>query len=142
MDDAALPRDRRAIDNVTLTVLHNLEDQHDWTELEVRDDPDQPRPLIRGLPPKRLYLHPDDQVEALAHERSTGEKLFQDPEHEWVLAVQLVEKWSLASFAAVFDSIHHEAGTRAKRIVLATLHNDSTVVYYLMHEGMVKPRQN
>ena len=142
MDDPALPRVGRAIDNVTLTVLHNLENQHDWTELEVRDDPNQPRPLIRGLPPKRLYLHPDDQVEALAHERSTGEKLFQDPEHEWVLAVRLVEKWSLANFAAVFDSINHEAGIKAKRIVLATIHNDSTIVYYLMHEGMVKPRQN
>lgn len=134
--------DRRAVDSVASTVLRNLQLQHDWTALEIRDGPDQPRPLIRGLPPKRLYLHPDDQIAALAHQRSTGERPYQEPELEWVLPVHLAEKWSLARFAAVFDSIPHDAGSRAKRIVLATLHNDSTVVYYLMHQGMVKPRQN
>ena len=29
-----------------------------------------------------------------------------------------------------------------KRMMLATLSDDSTVVYYLVHEGLVKPRQN
>lgn len=127
--------------HVACTVLRNLEDQHDWTCLELRDGPEQSRPLIKGLPPKRLYLHPDDQIAALAHQAATGEKLFQDPESEWVLAVHLTEAWSLAKFAAVFDAIPGNGG-QPKRIVLATLHNDSTVVYYLIHEGMVKPRQN
>jgi len=27
-------------------------------------------------------------------------------------------------------------------VLLATLHDDSTVVYYVMHDGIVKPRQN
>lgn len=31
---------------------------------------------------------------------------------------------------------------RQKRILLATLHDDSTVVYYIIHDGIVKPRQN
>lgn len=142
MEDAAPSRARGAVENVSRTVLSNLELQHDWTALELHDGPDQPRPLIRGLPPKRLYLHPDDQVAALAHERSTGEKLYQPPEPEWVLPVHLAERWSLAKFAAVFDSITGEAGVQTKRILVAALHNDSTVVYYLMHQGMVKPRQN
>lgn len=128
------------IANITLTVVRNLEDQHDWTSLEIRDSLSD-RPLIRGLPPRRLYTHPDDQISALNHEHKTGERLFQDAEHEWVLAVHLAEKWTLSNFATVFDSIEN-VGPRAKRIVLATVHNDSTVVYYLMHEGMVKPRQN
>lgn len=29
-----------------------------------------------------------------------------------------------------------------KRILLATLDDDSTVVYYIVHDGIVKPRQN
>ena len=29
-----------------------------------------------------------------------------------------------------------------KRILLATLGDDSTVVYYIIHDGIVKPRQN
>ncbi|KAF4120240.1 hypothetical protein GMORB2_3041 [Geosmithia morbida] len=131
---------RDTVANVILTVVRNLEDQHDWTDLEIRDTLGN-RPLIRGLPPRRLYTHPDDQVAALNHEHKTGERLFQDPEHEWVLAVRLSEKWTVGRFAEVFDSID-EAGPRSKRIVLATVHNDSTIVYYLMHEGMVKPRQN
>lgn len=74
---------------------------------------------------------------------------------------------SLAKFAAVFDALgtvppgggEEEEGEgdaegektvgwqwqgihRQKRILLATLHDDSTVVYYIMHDGIVKPRQN
>ena len=129
-----------SVANVISAVVRNLEDQHDWTDLEVHNDRGN-RPLVRGLPPRRLYTHPDDQIAALNHEHETGEWLRQDPELEWVIPVRLSEKWTLAKFAAVFDSIQ-ESGSRGKRIVLATMHNDSTVVYYLMHEGMVKPRQN
>lgn len=128
------------IENVTSAVLGNLQDQHDWTLLKIHDSLGQ-RPLIQGLPPRRLYIHPDDQIAALIHEEKTGQSVTQMPELEWVLAVHPEEKWSLSSFAAVFDSIQN-SGPRGKRILLATVHNDSTVVYYFMHEGMVKPRQN
>lgn len=130
------------IATLTQTVLRNLEDQHDWTFLEIREPKTVGhRPLIRGLPHRRLYVHPDDQIAALNHEHQTGERLYQDPVPEWVLAVHPAEQWTLANFATVFDSIDQD-GPRAKRIILATVHNDSTVVYYFMHEGMVKPRQN
>ncbi|KAH6890300.1 tRNA-splicing endonuclease subunit Sen15 [Thelonectria olida] len=125
---------------LTSTVLGNLENQHDWTSLQIHDEPGQ-RPLIRGLPSRRLYIHPDDQIAALTHEEATGQSVTQNAEYEWVLPVHLEEKWTLGDFAAVFDSIQH-AGPRAKRVLLATVHNDSTVVYYFMHEGIVKPRQN
>ncbi|KAI5460075.1 tRNA-splicing endonuclease subunit Sen15 [Mariannaea sp. PMI_226] len=126
--------------HVTTTVLRNLEDQHDWVDLQIHDA-SGPRPLIRGLPPRRLYIHPDDQIAALANEDATSQQITQEAEHEWVMAVHHKEKWTLRAFAAVFDSIQH-SGPREKRILLATVHNDSTVVYYFMHEGMVKPRQN
>ncbi|KAF7561893.1 hypothetical protein G7046_g2253 [Stylonectria norvegica] len=128
------------IGDVTSTVLRNLEDQHDWTSLEIHDAKGR-RPLIKGLPPRRLYMHPDDQIAALADEQVSGRPVAHAAEQEWVLAVHPEEKWTLARFAEVFDGIQH-VGPRGKRIVLATVHNDSTVVYYLMHEGMVKPRQN
>lgn len=128
-------------DNVAVTVMKNLLDQHDWTELEFIYTEGSTRALIRGLPTKLLYLHPDDQIAALSQEQATGERVRQDAVPECVLPVHLSEKWSLADFAAVFDSLQ-STGTRKKRIVLATLHNDSTVVYYIMQEGMVKPRQN
>lgn len=137
MDVTTLPD---PVKHLTLNVLRNLEDQHDWTDLEIRETVGD-RPLIHGLPPRRLYTHPDDQIAALQHQHKTGERLFQDPEHEWILPVHLAEEWTLKGFSAIFDSIKH-VGPREKRIVMAIVHNDSTVVYYLMHEGMVKPRQN
>lgn len=99
------------------------------------------------------------------------------------MPTHLREKWSLAKFAAVFDSIDLVplppgedgpggggggsgggtienrdeggegremrrktigVGTRrgGKRVLLGTIGDDSTIVYYLVHEGVVKPRQN
>ncbi|KAM5382593.1 hypothetical protein ACJZ2D_002383 [Fusarium nematophilum] len=126
--------------NVTSTVLSNLQHQHDWVSLQVHDTACR-RPLIRGIPPRRLYVHPDDQIAALEREKATGEAIEQSPELEWVLAMHPAEKWSIRAFSGIFDSIE-KSNPREKRLLLATVHNDSTVVYYLMHEGMVKPRQN
>ena len=86
-------------------------------------------------------------------------KIEQFPEREWVLPSHLQEKWSLKSFAEVFDMLdvvppgdgeeeddvvgwQWRGKNRQKRLLLATLTDDSTVVYYIMHDGTVKPRQN
>lgn len=139
---------RYAVNNLTATVLDNLKDMHDWTRLEISDESTfqaqaPERPIIRGLPPRRLYIHPDDQIEALIQERATGTPVPRDPVPEWVLPIHLSEQWSISRFSAIFDALPKDPESkRSKRVVLATVHNDSTVVYYLMHEGMVKPRQN
>ncbi|CCF36237.1 hypothetical protein CH063_07851 [Colletotrichum higginsianum] len=150
------------LDNLAALVLDNLRDQHDWSEVELRDDgKSRPRPIISGLPPSRLYMHPDEQIEALGIEQATGKRPNQAPEFEWVLPVHLSEQWTLSSFANIFDSIdalprpisleesqntpskRDWRGTdRQKRLLLAVVHDDSTVSYYLIHDGIVKPRQN
>ncbi|KAI1494767.1 tRNA-splicing endonuclease subunit Sen15 [Biscogniauxia mediterranea] len=132
------------------SVFDNLKHQHDWTELQIVthspvDNSLLPRPIISGLPPRRLYLHPDDQIEMIRSHRNSGEPVDETPEIEWVLPTHLAEKWTLKSFASVFDSMPSEPPStlgRPKRIILATVHDDSTVVYYFMHDGIVKPRQN
>lgn len=150
------------------SIIHDLQFQHDWTALSIHThstlthDP-LPRPVISGLPPKRAYIHPDEQIEIIKEEHKTGEKIVHQPEREWVLPSHLQEKWSLAKFAAVFDALDVVPPTpkrsqqaedenpvgeqwrgknRQKRLLLATQHDDSTVVYYIMHDGIVKPRQN
>lgn len=148
-------------------VLSNLENQHDWTDLTTRVEPALPRPLILGLPPRRIYVHPDEQIEIIKAQKNREEPIPipQPPEPEWVLPTHLAEKWSIKSFAEVFDAIeaippfagHSDpsglrdddahwkqwrGAKRGKRIILATVQDDSTVVYYLMHDGIVKPRQN
>ena len=153
-----------------------------------------PRPILSGLPPKRLYVHPDEQVEVLQmlkNERDSagsgsGQGLGMREldevlkrEREWVLPSHLREKWSLRRFGEVFDAVaavprvgegvgvFEERGVLGgvetergeavsegaeevnewrmkmpKRLLLATLDDDSTVVYYIVHDGIVKPRQN
>ena len=99
-------------------------------------------------------MHPDQQVEELKAGVKDDEV---EVEREWVLPTHLQEKWSLRRFAEVFDGVGEEPpesdggqigeevkGKRrgGKRVLLATLGDDSTVVYYIVHDGMVKPRQN
>lgn len=151
------------------SVLENLRDQHHWTDTQTHTHtPDGskilPRTLISGMPPKRIYIHPDEQAEAIEIDRQTGRKPegAQEPEHEWVLPVHVDEKWTMARFAEVFDAIEPlppqaprttapelgpsgkdwRGADRLKRVLMAMVHDDSTVVYYIMHDGIVKPRQN
>ncbi|KAI1246894.1 hypothetical protein MGN70_010779 [Eutypa lata] len=138
------------IGELASSVLENLQYQHDWTNLQIHtrsplDQSPLPRPLISGLPPRRLYLHPDDQIEMLKKHRNPDKAIPEIPEVEWVLPTHLAEKWTLRAFAGVFDSMQPQtppAADRPKRVMLATVHDDSTIVYYLMHDGIVKPRQN
>ncbi|KAK3357319.1 tRNA-splicing endonuclease subunit Sen15 [Lasiosphaeria hispida] len=155
---------------LTKAVLNNLENQHDWTEIKVHIQANLPRPMIYGLPPKRLYVHPDEQIALIKAQKDRDEPIHQTPELEWVLPLHLAEKWSPAQFAAVLDALdavppggiaEAAGGTddaadaaadtqwklwrsskRGKRLLLATVQDDSTITYYIMHDGIVKPRQN
>lgn len=152
---------------LAVTVLYNLQYQHEWTELAIETTSTVaasalPRPLVSGIPPIRAYVHPDEQAEILKAEHKTGQSVTLSPEREWVLPTHINEKWSLKKFAEVFDTIEtvppgstdtleqdeDEVGAkwrgknRQKRLLLSTLHDDSTVVYYIVHDGIVKPRQN
>ncbi|MCJ1244109.1 hypothetical protein MMC30_001307 [Trapelia coarctata] len=174
---------------LALQILHNLQCQHDWTDIRLHyhsplassQDPTSPtflpRPLISGLPPTRIYIHPDEQVELLKAGKK-GKELGEVKEREWVLPSHIREKWSLRRFAECFDRVgeipeggetvggvgDHGVGMRdkggvgirgegedeikekkrrgGKRMLLATVCDDSTVVYYIVHDGIVKPRQN
>lgn len=188
-------------------IAHNLEFQHLWSDIQIHDfAPTKitgehsaetslhhhrkllPRPLISGLPPQRLYIHPDEQIALLQAQKAVGGTGMGMvlPEREWICPTHLREKWSLRRFGEIFDHItlhppelgeeeDDEGGTQdhrsdnketitshgvnngtdddsashdfiewrtTKRVLLATLDDDSTVVYYIVHDGIVKPRQN
>lgn len=180
-------------------VAHNLRHQHQWTTVAMHACASQdghgllPRPIISGLPPQRIYVHPDEQIEFLKEEsrrkveateateatKSTESTVPTEPtepmeptvgeprpEREWVLPAHLREKWSLKRFAQVFDAIplmppdpdHRARGEMnapsladttavskwrtTKRLLLATVDDDGTIVYYIVHDGIIKPRQN
>ena len=147
--------------NLASQILHNLQYQHDWTSLQTHthsplSQSPLARPLVSGNPPRRIYVHPDEQVEML----TAGVKETDVPlEREWVLPTHLREKWSLRKFAEVFDAVgkippgegdvEHSGDVEVekvrrggKRVLLAIVGDDSTVVYYIVHDSIVKPRQN
>ena len=151
-------------------ILHNLQYQHYWTDLQVHTlspvtNAPLPRPLVSGLPPQRLYVHPDEQVELLKKadvRKKAGESNILDvkaaAEREWILPTRLNEKWTLHRLADIFDAISliplapgaspaeevrpTNPWRTTKRVLLSTVDSDSTVVYYIVHDGVVKPRQN
>ncbi|KAI9795177.1 MAG: hypothetical protein M1816_000199 [Peltula sp. TS41687] len=205
---SAAPTHPAHLHHLAAQITHNLRHQHDWTDLHVVTHSPHPpykllsRPLIIGLPPERIYIHPDEQLEILQRQRQRqkrkegrqgagGERIEEVEEEEdddekpqrvWVLPTHLREKWSLRKFAEVFDEITRVppvlgldedgdvvgrgsgeeelvgedgedddgggggggggGGRKAKRVLLATLSDDSTVVYYIVHDAIVKPRQN
>lgn len=156
--------------HLALQIAHNLRYQHLWTDVRVHYDTvsgSLPRPLVSGLPPQRLYVHPDEQIALLQKQKEAGKSGMPElrSEREWVLPTHLREKWSLRRFGEVFDRVSMVPGKEGgqvifeeseqdemeqvenewrttKRLLLATLDDDSTVVYYIVHDGIVKPRQN
>ncbi|RAH83543.1 hypothetical protein BO86DRAFT_358702 [Aspergillus japonicus CBS 114.51] len=179
---------------LTLQVLHNLQHQHLWTSLQVHELPstvpaaaaastesDSPNQinLISGIPPHRLYTHPDEQFYLL--ERGLREEDL-ELERMFVLPTVQGHTWSLRRLAGVFDALpgledsgdgegedddRTNSSSKAdklkeyyayrkqarvtrewggKRMLLAMVDRqmggDSTVVYYVVQDGAVKPRQN
>ncbi|KAF3929299.1 hypothetical protein AA313_de0207968 [Arthrobotrys entomopaga] len=143
-------------------VLSNLEYQHYWTDIKLLDtmaDLDQnaqfdplPRPMIYGRPPDQLY-NPEPAAAGGNSSANGSESQKPTAEMEYVLPVHLTEKLTLRQWAAVFDALPTPPPSplatpavgsdgRKKRIVVAVVSGDSTIVYYIMHDGIVKPRQN
>lgn len=157
---------------LTTQVEHNLQYQHRWTDLKVHSvspiSGDQlSRPLISGLPPRRIYVHPEEQQAILKAEVDKAKKANADstgdaqdrglePVHEWVLPTHVREEWSLSRFGDIFanitavppndnqpdDDAVSSNWNRTKRLLIAITQDDSSIVYYVVHDGIVKPRQN
>lgn len=141
--------------NLSQTVKLNLQNQHLWTDLTPHTSPTLPRPLLSGVPPAPIYTDPDTDPDA----PKTEEEMRQV---EWVLPLDLRETLSVKTMSEVFDSleskqwgrkkgglvdgndgkVREEGEWRGKRVFLGIVSEDSAVVYYLIHEGVVKPRQN
>lgn len=103
-------------------VKENLIYQHSWTN--VRTQAGEPRRLVCGVPPVPLY---------------SGETIHE----EWVLPTYLDEKWTLSRLNQVFGHLGSRGSERpVKRVTVAAVAGDSTIVYYIIHDGLIKPRQN
>ncbi|KAI9375732.1 tRNA-splicing endonuclease subunit Sen15 [Aspergillus egyptiacus] len=173
------------LSHTTYQVLHNLQHQHLWTSLKTHDlSTSFPISLISGIPPNRVYTHPDEQLYMV--ERGLREEDL-ELDRMFVLPTVQGQSWSLEKMTAVFDALpdpsaeeaegqslgtvedaqsatntnkaaklaeYYEYRVKArgtgewggKRLLLAMIDKgmggEGTVVYYVVQEGAVKPRQN
>ncbi|EEP77163.1 predicted protein [Uncinocarpus reesii 1704] len=131
----------------------------------------QHTPLISGLPPQTVYTHPDEQAYILEHdirpETIPVEKEWVIPcaqGQSWSLRKLsglfdslpnktedmpedvATEEHSASEKVVEFVRLKKEKPWGGKRALLAMVNRgmggDGTVVYYVMLEGNVKPRQN
>lgn len=103
----------------------NLQHFHLWTDVAckpIKTSNDKILCVINGIPPNEL---PGGE----AHTK------------EWILPVTISTKITLHHLDEVFSSIESLCNTRPKRILIGIVHTDGTVVYYFIHDGIVKPRR-
>lgn len=106
------------------TVAYNLVHQQLWTK--VRTFAEEDYEFCHGKPPKKM--HPDDP------------KILED----YVLVSYTKDTWSVKDWANAFAILKRaeSLSEEPKRIIMAMITDDSTVVYYLIHNGLMKPKKN
>ncbi|CAK7896196.1 tRNA-splicing endonuclease subunit Sen15p [[Candida] anglica] len=100
-------------------VQTNLVHYNLWTNVRQRTPE-----ILTGFPPAKLIQDDPESLE------------------EWVIPKLMADKnMPLTEIESWFKSITN-ISHRPKRITVGLVNDDSTVVYYFIHDGMVKPRKN
>ncbi|KAK9448338.1 tRNA-splicing endonuclease subunit Sen15 [Limtongia smithiae] len=85
--------------------------------------------FVQGQPPDKLYATDSTEEDGVQP-------------MEWVLPVRTESTWSLRKWVAVFESLEAYQQSPVKRILMGLYTEDSTVVYYFVHNSLIKPRRN
>lgn len=80
--------------------------------------------LLSGKPPQKLNIN--DQENQL----------------EWVMPIKYNIDITISQINSWFESIEILCSSRPKRVTVGIINDDGTIVYYFIHDGVVKPRQN
>ncbi|CCE79562.1 Piso0_001636 [Millerozyma farinosa CBS 7064] len=108
-------------------VMQNLTDYNAWSSVEEHEACIQGKQtvILTGIPPKKLVG--SDQENQL----------------EWVVPLDIARgKLDVGEINCWFSEIERISGHRPGRITLGTQNDDSTIVYYFVHDGIVKPQRN
>lgn len=73
------------------------------------------------------------------------EKLLNDEKEqsiEIVLPIKLSSELTVRRLNSIFHELEITLNKRPKRILVGIVNDDSTVVYYFIHDGVYKPKKN
>lgn len=104
-------------------VKTNLVHYNNWTNVEAYTE-DHALVLLKGIPPAKLAEGDQDQAV------------------EWVVPKHMQQGHCSMEEIETWFSLVERVQKRPKRVTLALVNDDATVVYYFVHDGAVKPRQN
>ncbi|CAH6722893.1 tRNA-splicing endonuclease subunit Sen15p [[Candida] jaroonii] len=104
-------------------VKTNLQYQNLWTNVTIHQVSDLE--IVSGIPPNKLSsVDEENQVEWIIPKMFSQDKL----------SVSEIQNW--------FSKILELSGDIPRRITIAIINDDSTIVYYFIHNGITKPNQN
>lgn len=103
-------------------VKTNLVHYNLWHDVHIHDTPGLK--ILSGIPPNKLGENDkDNQVEWVVPQTMDSPEVLIDDMELWFEAVSRLCE-------------------RPKRVTIAIANDDGTIVYYFVHDGAVKPRQN
>lgn len=114
------------MNSLTKQVKTNLEYYNLWTKVQVIDLPQIGTQVLNGIPPDKLHSEDlESQVEWVVPH---------DIDPTTAIPLDTINCW--------FEGIELVTHSRPKRITIGLINDDSTIVFYFIHDGIVKPRQN
>lgn len=145
-------------------VKENLIYQQLWTDINLFEIPfnsdEHTRgslTLCYGKPPEKIFNDENNDPDETGYYH-----------HEWVLPAMTNQDWSIAYWVQIFEEIDNllakaskhatqqrkvdetdlkeseskKSPKKAKRVIMACIDNDGTVVYYNVYRGIMPPRNN
>ncbi|ODV96196.1 hypothetical protein PACTADRAFT_49586 [Pachysolen tannophilus NRRL Y-2460] len=122
---------------LTKQVKTNLEYYNLWSDLKVYNFDNDSIQLLNGKPLEKLQ-----PSESISNDKTRSEQEQQGNDREWIFPIGMDEKLTMSQTDFVFDCIRLVENERPKRIIAGMVNNDGTIVYYFIHDGIVRPRKS
>jgi tRNA-splicing endonuclease subunit Sen15 len=102
--------------------------------------------LLEGIPKEPLLTdeteEPSKREDNLYIDSSEDQVVRKSNKKEVVLPYRLDENLTPKQLKSIFDELEQVQGQRQRRIIIGIVNDDSTVVYYFIHDGVYKPKKN
>lgn len=97
--------------------------------------------LIEGIPKEPLLTDEiEEEIDKPFLDKKAEIKI--NEKRELVLPYRVTDKLTPKRLKEIFDELEIKLDKRPKRIIIGIINDDSTIVYYFIHDGVYKPKRN